>query len=73
MSPKSPNVTFAPSKDLRGRYVYKSLHSLQRQACTYSTGTEVIYYFALKLAIETRREVKKKTWAQLENFPVLLT
>jgi hypothetical protein len=68
MSSKPPNVTFARSTDLWGQYVYQLLHSLQRQAYTYSTGTQVIYYFALKLATETRGEFKKKTWAQLQNF-----
>jgi hypothetical protein len=68
--PNLPNVTFAlgPAK-LRAQYVCQPLHSLQRQTCTYSTGTQVIYYFAFKLATETGREIKKPTWAQLNKSP----
>lgn len=71
-SPKLPKVTFAHSTDLWGQYVYQSVHSPQRQARTYSTGTQVIYYFALKLATETRRESRRRLGQKWKIFPSFL-
>jgi hypothetical protein len=67
--PKLPNVALALRTDLRVQFVCQPLYSLQRQTCTYSTGTEVICYFAFKLATETGREIKKRTLAQLNTPP----
>jgi hypothetical protein len=66
--PNLPNVAFALRTDLRVQFVCQPIHSLQRQTCTYSNGTKAIYYLAFKLATETGREIKKRTWTQM-NIP----